>query len=68
VPQLFSILSDSGLRFGRWVRQAPYLPLCGAIARVPHAARRTPHGLPSCPQRSNTLPSSCCAAPWFVTA
>jgi SAM-dependent methyltransferase len=41
VPQLFSILSDSGLRFGRWVRQAPYLPLCGAIARVPHAARRT---------------------------
>ena len=39
VPQLFSFLADSGLRFGRWVRQAPYLPQCGAIARVPHAAR-----------------------------
>ena len=28
-----------GLAFGRWVRQAPYLPQCGALARTPHAAR-----------------------------
>jgi len=39
VPQLFSLLSRSGLRFSRWIRQAPYLPRCGALAHVPHASR-----------------------------
>jgi SAM-dependent methyltransferase len=39
VPQLFDLLERSGLRFGRWIRQAPYLPGCGAIAATPHAAR-----------------------------
>jgi SAM-dependent methyltransferase len=38
VPQLFDLLQMGGLQFGRWIRQAPYLPGCGAIAGSPHAA------------------------------
>ena len=32
VPQLMDFLDRAGLTFGRWVRQAPYLPWCGALA------------------------------------
>lgn len=39
VPELLDLLTGAGLRFGRWVRQAPYLPDCGAIGETPHAAR-----------------------------
>jgi SAM-dependent methyltransferase len=39
VPQLFDFLERSGLTFGRWYSQAPYLPQCGAIAATPHATR-----------------------------
>ena len=39
VPQLYAWLQRCGLSFGRWFEQAPYLPQCGAIARMPHAAR-----------------------------
>jgi SAM-dependent methyltransferase len=39
VPQLFELIGDVGLRFGRWERQAPYLPDCGSISETPHAAR-----------------------------
>jgi SAM-dependent methyltransferase len=39
VPQLYEWLSRSGMTFGRWMEQAPYLPQCGAIADTPHAAR-----------------------------
>lgn len=39
VPQLHTWLKRCGLEFGRWVEQAPYLPQCGAIARMPHASR-----------------------------
>jgi SAM-dependent methyltransferase len=39
VEQLFDGLARAGLSFGRWVRQAPYLPSCGAIASAPHATR-----------------------------
>jgi SAM-dependent methyltransferase len=39
VPQLFSFLEAGGLRFGRWVRQAPYLPGFGCLAATPHADR-----------------------------
>jgi len=39
VPQLFEWITRSGLGFGRWVRQAPYLPQCGAFAKTPHSAR-----------------------------
>jgi hypothetical protein len=38
VPQLYAWLERCGLKFGRWFEQAPYLPQCGAIARMPHAA------------------------------
>ena len=39
VPQLLDFLGRCGLAFGRWLRQAPYLPQCGAIAQTPHASR-----------------------------
>ncbi|HTO84080.1 MAG TPA: methyltransferase [Methylomirabilota bacterium] len=39
VPELFGFLSDGGLSFSRWVRQAPYLPQCGALAASPHRRR-----------------------------
>jgi ubiquinone/menaquinone biosynthesis C-methylase UbiE len=39
VPQLYTWLQRCGLTFGRWFEQAPYLPQCGAIASMPHAAR-----------------------------
>jgi SAM-dependent methyltransferase len=39
VPELYAWLERCGLSFGRWFEQAPYLPQCGAIARMPHAAR-----------------------------
>jgi hypothetical protein len=41
VPQLMDLLRDAGLAFGRWVRQAPYLPWCGALRSAPHHARLT---------------------------
>ncbi|HEY1654959.1 MAG TPA: class I SAM-dependent methyltransferase [Candidatus Tumulicola sp.] len=37
VPHLMEYLERGGLRFGRWIRQAPYLPDCGAPAATPHA-------------------------------
>jgi SAM-dependent methyltransferase len=39
VPQLLDFLHRAGLAFGRWVRQAPYLPWCGALASTPHHSR-----------------------------
>jgi SAM-dependent methyltransferase len=39
VAQLLDFLDRAGLTFGRWVRQAPYLPWCGALASTPHHAR-----------------------------
>lgn len=39
VPELLELLDGAGLRFGRWARQAPYLPDCGSISETPHAAR-----------------------------
>ena len=36
VPQLFEFLKRSGLEFGRWIRQAPYMSQCGALAASPH--------------------------------
>jgi SAM-dependent methyltransferase len=39
VPQLYSWLERCALSFGRWFEQAPYLPQCGAMAGMPHAAR-----------------------------
>jgi hypothetical protein len=39
VPQVYAWLERCSLSFGRWFEQAPYLPQCGAIASLPHAAR-----------------------------
>jgi hypothetical protein len=39
VPQLYAWLERCGLSFGRWLEQAAYLPQCGTIAGMPHAAR-----------------------------
>ena len=39
VPELFTLLKYGGLAFGRWYRQAPYQPCCGAISKTPHAAK-----------------------------
>lgn len=39
VPQLLEFLQRAGLRFGRWMRQAPYLPSCGGPAATPHGPR-----------------------------
>ncbi|HEY1179295.1 MAG TPA: hypothetical protein VGF17_24335, partial [Phytomonospora sp.] len=39
VPELLDLVGAAGLRFGRWARQAPYLPDCGSITETPHAAR-----------------------------
>jgi SAM-dependent methyltransferase len=38
VPQLLEYLAAAGLRLERWLRQAPYLPQCGAPASTPHQA------------------------------
>jgi SAM-dependent methyltransferase len=39
VPQLFEFIEGAALRFGRWVRQAPYVPQCGAVAGIPQMSR-----------------------------
>lgn len=39
VPQLFELIEQGGLRFTRWIRQAPYLPQCGSLVTTPHASR-----------------------------
>jgi hypothetical protein len=39
VPALFDLLDAGGFRFARWVRQAPYLPQCGIMSRLPHGER-----------------------------
>ena len=39
VPQLFDFIRRGGLVFGRWLRQAPYLPQCGDLANTPHSSR-----------------------------
>jgi SAM-dependent methyltransferase len=39
VPELFEFIEANGLRFGRWVRQAPYSVHCGVVARLPQAPR-----------------------------
>ena len=46
VPQLYAWLERCGLSFGRWFEQAPYLPQCGMIASLPHAARLASLPLP----------------------
>ena len=37
VPQVLDFIQRAGLTFGRWIRQAPYSPRCGVMARLPQA-------------------------------
>jgi SAM-dependent methyltransferase len=46
VPQLFHFIERGGLKFGRWVRQAPYTPSCGVVAKIPQASRMAQLSLP----------------------
>lgn len=39
VDEFFAFVEGAGLEFGRWIRQAPYLPHCGALTQIPHNAR-----------------------------
>lgn len=39
VPELFEFLDRASLKFGRWIRQAPYLPNCGGVVSAPHRTR-----------------------------
>jgi SAM-dependent methyltransferase len=39
VRQVFDFIEDAGLRFGRWVKQAPYSPRCGVMAQIPQTSR-----------------------------
>jgi SAM-dependent methyltransferase len=39
VLQLFDFIEGCGLKFVRWVRQAPYLAQCCSLARTPHVER-----------------------------
>ena len=39
VPQLFEFIEKAQLTFGRWVKQAPYSPSCGALTQIPQSAR-----------------------------
>ena len=39
VPQFLDFLANGALAFGRWVRQAPYFPQVGVMARIPQASR-----------------------------
>ncbi|MDH3707164.1 MAG: class I SAM-dependent methyltransferase, partial [Acidimicrobiia bacterium] len=38
VAQVHQLIASAGLRFARWVRQAPYRPQCGSMSETPHAA------------------------------
>jgi len=46
VPQLFEFIERAGLRFGRWVRQAPYSVHCGVTAKIPQATHLARLSLP----------------------
>ena len=41
VPEFLELLDVCDLEFGRWVRQAPYRPQCGAFKQTPHGERLT---------------------------
>ena len=59
VPELYAWLERCGMRFGRWVEQAPYLPQCGLPAKSAHAAH-----LAASRRRSSMPRSSCSGARW----
>jgi SAM-dependent methyltransferase len=38
-PRLFDFIERGQMTFGRWVKQAPYLPRCGVMAQIPQASQ-----------------------------
>jgi SAM-dependent methyltransferase len=46
VPQLFDFLERGGMKFGRWIKQAPYSVHCGVMAQIPLASRIAQLSLP----------------------
>jgi SAM-dependent methyltransferase len=50
VLEVFDFIEKAGLNFGRWIKQAPYSPLCGVMAQIPQAAHIS--SLPLCEQYS----------------
>jgi SAM-dependent methyltransferase len=46
VPEVFELVERAGLAFGRWVRQAPYSPRCGVLAKLPFGDRFARLSLP----------------------
>ena len=39
VPQFFELIAKGGLRFGRWIKQAPYSVHCGVMTKIPQSSR-----------------------------
>jgi SAM-dependent methyltransferase len=39
VPQFFELIARGGLRFGRWIKQAPYSVHCGVMTKIPQSSR-----------------------------
>ena len=39
VPQLFEFLQHGRMKFGRWIRQAPYSAHCGVLMQIPQSQR-----------------------------
>ena len=39
VSEVFDFIDSAGLKFGRWIKQAPYSVHCGAMAQLPQADR-----------------------------
>ncbi len=39
VPQFLDFIKAGGLTFGRWMKQAPYSPHCGVVARIPQTTQ-----------------------------
>lgn len=39
VEDLLALIELAGLRFSRWIRQAPYLPTCGSMSELAHRER-----------------------------
>ncbi len=39
VPQFFDFIERGRLTFGRWAKQAPYVPCCGVMTQIPQTSR-----------------------------
>lgn len=39
VPQFFDLIENCGLKFGRWLRQAPYSIRCGVMGTIPQRGK-----------------------------